>query len=112
MKDRESLIEALLERTEQYSKSSFELLKLKSLDKTADVTSTLVSRFFLAMAISIFVLILNIGIALWLGEILGKNYYGFLLVAIFYGLVGLSLLLLHPKLKARISNSIISQVLN
>ena len=112
MEAKANLIEPLLERAEQYSKTSFELLKLKSLDKTADVTSTLISRLLLIIVLSLFALTLNIAIALWLGDILGKNYYGFLVVASFYGLVGIILFFIHPLIKARINNSIIAQMLN
>ena len=106
------LIEPLLERVEQYSKTSFELLKLKSLDKTADVTSTLISRLWLAIVVALFALTLNVAIALWLGDLLRKNYYGFLIVASFYGLIGIILFFIHPLIKARINNSIITQMLN
>ena len=112
MEAKANLIEPLLERAEQYSKTSFELLKLKSLDKTADVTSTLISRLLLIIVLSLFALTLNIGIALWLGDLLGKNYYGFLVVASFYGLIGIILFFTHPLIKARVNNSIITQMLN
>ena len=112
MEAKANLIEPLLERAEQYSKTSFELLKLKSLDKTADVTSALISRLFLIIILSLFALTLNIGVALWLSDLLGKNYYGFLVVAAFYGFIGIILFFIHPYIKARINNSIITQMLN
>jgi hypothetical protein len=106
------LIEALLERTEQYAKTSLELLKLKSLYKTADVTSTLTSRLLFIIILSFFALTLNIAIAFWLGDILGKNYYGFLIVATFYGLAGIILWFIHPFIKSRVNDLIITQILN
>lgn len=112
MEAKASLIEPLLERAEQYSKTSFELLKLKSLDKTADITSKLISRLLLVIVLLFFALTVSIAIALWLGELLGKNYYGFLVVASFYGLIGIVLFFMHPLIKARVNNSIITQMLN
>jgi len=112
METKVKLIEPLLERAEQYSKTSFELLKLKSLDKTADISSSLISRLLLVFVLLLFVLTLNIAIALWLGDLLGKNYYGFLIVASFYGLGGIILFYIHPLIKANINNSIIKQMLN
>jgi hypothetical protein len=112
MEAKANLIEPLLERVEKYSKTSFELLKLKSLDKAADLTSTFTSRLFLAIVFSLFALTLNIAIALWLGDLLGKNYYGFLIVASFYGLTGIILFFIHPLIKERIRNSIITQMFN
>jgi ABC-type dipeptide/oligopeptide/nickel transport system permease component len=107
-----SLLDPLLERAEQYGKTSFELLKLKSLDKTADVASTLIARILSTLTISLFALTLTIAIALYLGELLGKNYYGFFVVASFYGIVAIVLLLIHPQIKGRINNSLIKQMLN
>jgi len=106
------LIEPLLERAEQYTKTSFELLKLKSLEKVAGITSVLASRMLLAGILSLFIFTLNIAVALWLGTLLGKNYYGFFVVASFYGAIGIILLFAHPVIKARVNNSIIAQALN
>ena len=54
METKLNLIEPLLERAEVYGKTSFELLKLKSLDKTADLASTLVSRSLFTLIVSFF----------------------------------------------------------
>jgi hypothetical protein len=107
-----SMLDPLLERVEAYSKTSIELLKLQSLDKTAAVTSTLISRLSFVIVLSFFTLTLSTGIALWLGEILGKSYYGFLVVASFYALTGVILFFLHTRIKASVNNSIITQMLN
>jgi hypothetical protein len=112
MNPQASMIEALLERTEDYGKTSLELLKLKSLDKTADVTSNLISRSLFIVVLSLFALTLNIAISLWLGDLLGKNYYGFLVVASFYALIAIILFFLHPMIKSHLNNSLIKQILN
>ena len=106
------LIEPLLERAEAYTKTSFELLKLQALDKAADVSATLFSRSLFILIVSFFAILVNIGIALWLGDILGKSYYGFLIVASCYALVGIILLIIHPFIKARVNNAIIRQLFN
>lgn len=107
MEIKTTLIDPLIEKAEAYGKTSFELLKFKFLDKTAAVSATLISRLLLGIILSLFAILLNIAIALWLGELLGKNYYGFLIVAGFYGLCGMILLFLQPMIKARINISII-----
>lgn len=111
MQSKTSLIEPLLERVEEFGKTSFELLKLKSVDKTADLSAILISRLFLIIVLSIFVLTLNIALALWIGDLLGKDYYGFLIVASFYGLIGIVLYFFHPLIKASTKNFIITQML-
>lgn len=112
MESKETYLEPLLHKAEEYSKASFEILKLKALDKSASVTSAIISRFILSLVLSFFILSLNIALALWLGDLLGKDYYGFLLVAGFYGLVSIVLFSMHPRIKTSISNIIISQLLN
>lgn len=107
-----NFIEPLIERAEQYGKTSFEVLKLKSIDKAADVIATLISRLLLTIVLSIFLFTLNVAIALWIGDYFGKYYYGFLIVTLFYGLCGIILLFTHPSIKARLNSSIITQMLN
>ena len=106
-------IEPLLERAEQYGKTSYELIKLKAVYKTTLVASKIVSRFAFFMAVSMAIAILTVGVALWLGDVLGKSYYGFFCVAAFYTIVGGVLhFFLRAKIRSCVSNSIISQMLN
>ncbi|HEY0030149.1 MAG TPA: hypothetical protein VGC65_05280 [Bacteroidia bacterium] len=113
MDTKANFIEPLFERVEEYGKTSFELFKLKTIDKTADITSTFISRTAAILILSMFLLIATIGIAIWLGDLLGKMYYGFFCVAGFYGLLGLVIyFFLHKRIKMSISNSIVSQCLN
>ena len=112
MEDKANLLESLLERGEEYGKTSLELLKLKVLDKSSGVLSTIASR--LAAVIIFFTLFLlgTIGICLWLGEILGKSWYGFFVVAAFYGLISVVVyFFLHKWLKRLAGDFIIKQVL-
>jgi phosphoglycerol transferase MdoB-like AlkP superfamily enzyme len=112
MDDRAGLIESLIEKGEQYGKTTLELFKLKTLDKSADVASNLVSWLIVVIFAVLFFLILNIGIALWIGELLGKSYYGFFVVAGFYAVLALVFGIFRKQLiKKPMNNSIITQVL-
>lgn len=108
----ESQVNPLLERVESFGKSGLELLKLKSVAKTADVGSALISRLMLGVILSLFLFPVNIALSLWLGEMLGKYYYGFLVVGAFYGIIGIVFYFALPMIKERINNSIIKQMLN
>ncbi|HWY13340.1 MAG TPA: hypothetical protein VN026_18570 [Bacteroidia bacterium] len=112
MENEKSAIESLVEKVETYGKTSFDLLKLKAIDKTADAVSTTVSYVFIALFIFMFILVASIGAALWLGEILGKTYYGLFCVAGFYGILGVVLYLLRDSIKKPVTNSIITHALN
>ena len=112
MDEQSGLIESLIEKGEQYGKTTLELLKLKTIDKSADVASNLVSWLIVIIFAVLFFLILNIGVALWLGEILGKSYYGFFVVSGFYALLALVFGIFRKQLiKEPLNNSIIEQVL-
>ncbi len=107
-----NLIEPLLERVKDYGKTSLELIKLQSIDKAANILSTLISRLCFILTLVIFLLTLNIAIALWLGDLMGKSYNGFLAVAGFYAAVTIILYFMQPSIKARVINSIIRLLLN
>jgi uncharacterized membrane protein len=112
MDEQSSLVESLIEKGEQYGKTTLELLKLKTLDKSADVVSNLVSWLVVLVFAVLFFLILNIGIALWIGDLLGKSYYGFFVVAGFYALLAVIFAVFRKQLiKRPLNNSIITQVL-
>ena len=84
MEDNTKLIESLLERVAEYGKTSYELVKLKALDKSSDVVSSLIPHSVVFVLIASFMLFFNLGLAFWLGEILGKICFGFFVVAAFY----------------------------
>ena len=108
----QTLIESLIEKGEQYGKTTIELLKLKTLDKSADVVSSMVSWLIVIIFAVLFFLIFNIGVALWLGELMGKSYYGFFAVSGFYALLALLFSIFRKQLvKNPLNNSIITQVL-
>ena len=106
-------IEALLQKTVEYGKTSLELAKLKTVDKTADVGSSFITHSVAFVLILTFIIFISIGASFWLGEILGKTWYGFFIVAEFYGILGLILhFFLHKRVKRFICNSIIKQTLS
>jgi hypothetical protein len=112
MEDNTKLLESLLERATEYGKTSYELVKLKTLDKTTDVVSTLIPHSVVVALIASFMLFLNLGLALWLGEVLGKTFYGFFVVAAFYIITGIIVhFFMHKWLKRLVGNYFIRPVL-
>jgi len=102
----------LYEKAENYTKTSLELLKLKTVSSVADVVSTLTSRIAVGAVVAFFTLFLNIGISLWLGKVLGEYYYGFFIVALFYLIVAVIMhTMQHKIIKTPIGNMIISSIL-
>jgi hypothetical protein len=112
METKDNLFEPLIDRIEQYGKTNLKLLKLKSIEKFADITSAFISRIILIFVLSFFLLSINTALALWIGDLLGESYYGFFIIGFLYGLTGFILYLIHPSIKARINNSIITKILD
>ena len=85
------LFESLYEKAVDYGVTSLELIKLKALDKTSDVASSFLPNAIVYVVIASFLLLVNFGLAFWLGEILGKVFLGFFIVAGLYGVIALIL---------------------
>lgn len=98
-----SSIELLFERIEAYSKTTIELSKLKALEATTGIATSLASRLIVFLIMAFFVLVLSIGVALFLGDLLEKTYYGFFIVAALYLILGL---ILHYNLSNWINKPI------
>lgn len=87
MEDNTKLVESLLERVTDYGKTSYELVKLKVVDKTTDGLSSFLPNTAIGVIVCNFLLFVNLGLAIWLGKILGELFYGFFIVAAFYAFV-------------------------
>lgn len=104
--------ESLFEKAETFGRTTYNLSKFKALETTTVVASTLVARLSVVLMLSIFILIFNVGVALYLGVLLGKSYYGFFIVAAFYLIAGIILhFFLHKWIKKPLADLIISQAL-
>jgi len=93
-----TLIESLFSQTKDYVDTRLELYKLKLIDKTSSVASAALAGVALFIVFFIFFIVLNIGIALLIGDLVGKSYWGFLIWAGFYLIVGLVLIKMRSKL--------------
>ncbi len=113
MENQPTTFGSLFENAGDYLETRLDLLKLQAVNKSSDVTSSIVSRIIILLIISFAMIILNIGLALWAGELLGKVYLGFFIVAGFYALIALVLhLFRHSWLKEPVSSMIIKKMLN
>jgi hypothetical protein len=113
MENQANFLDPLIEKARVYGKTSFDLYKLKAVEKTSDISSTIISRLTALLVLSLFVVMSSIGVAFWLGDYFGEIYYGFFCVGGFYGILGVILyFFLHGWMKERTSNSIVKQMLN
>ena len=112
MEERKTPVEFLLERGQTYANTTIQLVKLKSAERFADIASNLASNFVILILTAVFFINLNVGIALFIGELLGKIWLGFLVVAAFYGIIAISFYIFRDRLiKRRVRNSVIKELL-
>lgn len=105
-------IELLYQKVEKYSKTSFELLQLSTIDKTSDILSSLAVVIVLSILSAMFTIFLNIGISLYLGDLLHNYVLGFIIVAVCYLLIGIIIYFFRKSLiKTPIDNLIVSKLL-
>jgi len=112
MESNVQLVEELVESVFDYGKSGYELVKLKSIDKTADVVSSLIPHSIVFVIIVLFTLFFNLGLAYYLGDIFGNMFYGFFVVAGFYGIAAVFMnVFMHKRIKTKIYNYLVKQLL-
>jgi len=105
-------LETLIERVENYSKITIDLAKLTAIDKTSEVVSSLASRLVILVIIALFAFVINIGLSLWIGDVLGKLYYGFFVVSGIYLIIGIIVYAARENwIKNPVQNLLIAQML-
>jgi hypothetical protein len=112
MNNNATTIETLFEKATDYGKTSIELYKLQAIDKTAEVVSSLATRLVITIVVALFIVSANIGLALWIGELLGKTYYGFFVIAGVWILVAVVVYTFRNQwIKDPVSNTLITKML-
>jgi hypothetical protein len=101
MEEKATIVESVVDHAKAYAESTFELIKLKAVKKGSEVASVIAAYVIVVASVLLFVIIVNIGLAIWLGDLTGKLYYGFFIVAGFYALVALILHLGHKVIFKR-----------
>lgn len=105
-------IELLYEKTKKYTETSIELFKLNTIDKIADLVSSLFVRLILIMVVAMFTLFLNIALSLFIGTLLGETFLGFLIISGVYLVLYIIMFNYRKKLiKIPINNFVISKLI-
>ncbi len=113
MENQPNAIGSLFESAGNYLETRVNLLKLKAIDKSSDIVSSVVSRVVIMIIFTFGFIILNIGSSIWLGDAMGKIYYGFFVVGGFYLLLAIVLIIFKGKwLKSPLNNLVIKKMLN
>ena len=113
MEDQATPIETLAHKAQDYVKTNIDLLKLQGVDKLSDVAGTLVIKLVFILFFLLIAMMVNFGLALWIGTLLGASYYGFFAVALFYVLLALIVYFCKKDLiHAPVKNAVIKDILD
>ena len=105
-------IKMLIDKSKDYLETKIELTKLKTIDKSADVLSTVIVMVAMLFISFLLVLFISLAAAIYLGELLGHPHYGFFIVGGFFALLLLVIYVQREKwIKNPISNGLISKML-
>jgi hypothetical protein len=105
-------IETFYTKIENLVTTQQEIIKLKAYSKSADLATFLIMKIIMFVVVGLFVLFLNIGISIWLGDILGKTYYGFFILAGFYALAAFFIKsILYLNIEYKIKNYFLFKIL-
>ncbi len=80
-------IKSLIDQSKDYLETKIELTKLKTIDRSADILSSVVVMVLMIFLGSLFIVFISIALALILGNWLGGAHIGFLIVGGFYALL-------------------------
>jgi hypothetical protein len=112
MEEQQVDIDNLLSDAGDYIETRTTLWKLKAIASLSDVSGELVSGLGMIVIISFVIIIFSIGIALLIGDWVGKSYYGFFIVGGIYTMIGLILYARRGRwLKEPFSNMLIRKIL-
>lgn len=94
-------IEEITDSLKLYAGTNIELIKLEVVERSSSIGASLVSTILVGMACALFVLFLSIGAGFYLSSLLGNYYFGFAIIAGFYLLLTLFLLIGRKRLFER-----------
>jgi O-antigen/teichoic acid export membrane protein len=105
-------IKTLIDKSKDYLDTKIELTRLKTIDKSADVLSTVVVTVSILFVSAVLILFASLGVALLIGKMLGAYHYGFFIMAGFYAIILLVIYVKREKwIKTPIANELINKML-
>ena len=105
-------IKNLFEKSQDYLENRIELTKLKAVDKSSEIVSSVTAIVVVMVLMVLFLMFASLGAAMAIGHALGTMYYGFLIIGAAYGIVGLIIFLCRDRwIKVPVANKLISNIL-
>ena len=106
-------IEEITESLKQYVNINIEILKLEATERTSEIGSSLIGSLAVGITAFLFIMSLSIGIGFYLSALMGDSYSGFLIIAGFYFILALIVLIGRKKyLENPLRDKIIRKILD
>jgi uncharacterized membrane protein YqjE len=113
MENQPNTLGSLFKNAGDFVETRMDLLKLQAIDKASEAASSLVSGIAIMFLAVFALIILNIGLAIWIGDLLGRVYLGFFVLAAFYILLAILIHIFKETwIKGPVSTMIIKKMLN
>ena len=108
MEEKTHWLSILLDKGIEFVKTSIELMKIRAVDKAAEIVSLIAARVAAALIFLSGLLMASVGLALWLGELLGGSWFGFFIVAGAYFLLAIAVyFILRNKVRKNVTNKLL-----
>lgn len=100
----------MIDTVKNFASKKLELLKLEATEKSSIGVGTAVFLGFAVVFSLFFIILLNIGLGLWIGSLLGNYGYGMLIMAGFYLVLLIIVILLRKWITNKVANKIIQAI--
>lgn len=97
----------MIETLKEYASKRIDLLKIQATEKSSISAGVIAYLVILLVAFTFFIILFNFGLAFLLGKALDNTSYGFLLVASFYLLVMIVIIIFKKRLIHAVANKVI-----
>ncbi|MES2617153.1 MAG: phage holin family protein [Bacteroidota bacterium] len=90
--------EEITESLKTYINNYYELIKLQATERASVIGSALISGFLIVMTVFLIILFCSLGAGFYLSQCFNNNYIGFVIVAGFYLILSLIIILNKKKM--------------
>lgn len=97
----------MIDILKQYAAKRAGLLKMEATEKTSVSLGTATFILLAVFVATFFIILLNIGLGLWIGYLLGNYAYGVLIMAGVYLLIFIILFMLRKSITNSVANKVI-----
>jgi hypothetical protein len=97
----------MIETIKEYATKRIDLLKIEATEKSSLSAGVIAYLVVLLVVFGFFIILFNFGIAFLIGKALGDHSYGFLIVAGFYFLIMIIIMIFKKKIVNYVADQVI-----